>query len=349
MPASYAARLLLFLEARGVAADRALDGTGLTRGELGDPATRIPTAVIGQMLRNGVALTGEPGLGLAFGLSLKASAHGPLSLGCMTCRSMRDALALGERYMELRASPWRIRVVIEGELAIMRLVELAPITGERTLVLELVLGAMVRVGEFLLGEPPSNPAIEFWSDSPELPHHARFRDQIPRVRYGCASNEARFPAAWLDRPLALCEAVANREAVDALETERQRLDVEVHADLSDRARALLADPAHRFPDLEHAARTLAVSSRTLRRHLSDRGTPFQLLRDQLRRAHAIALVAQSTLVLDDIARALGYADRRSFLRAFARWTGETPSSFRRNHPATCALSADDACTASQRR
>jgi AraC-like DNA-binding protein len=148
---------------------------------------------------------------------------------------------------------------------------------------------------------------------------------------------------------ASCEAVANREAVDALETERRRLDADVHADLSDRARALLADPAHRFPDLERAARALAVSSRTLRRHLSDRGTPFQLLRDQLRRAHAIALVEQSTLVLDDIARALGYADRRSFLRAFARWTGETPSSFRRNHPATHALPAHDACTAPPRR
>lgn len=348
MPASYAARLVLFLESRGVAAEGVLDGTSLSRAALDDPGLRIPTEVLGQMLRNGAALTGDAGLGLALGLSLNVSSHGPLGLAAMTCGSLRGALALGERYMELRASPWRIRVEVQGDLAIMRLVELASIAGERTLVLELVLGAMIRLGEFLLGEPPTHPAIEFWSDSPEQPHHARFAGQIPRVRYNCASNEARFPASWLDRPLALREAVTNREAVHALETERRRLGP--REDLLARTRELLGDPAHRFPDLEHAARTLGVSSRTLRRHLSDRGTPFQLLRDQLRRDHAIALIEQSSLVLDEVASALGYADRRSFLRAFARWTGQTPTSFRRGpRLAPRAMPGGDAGLDSQRR
>jgi AraC-like DNA-binding protein len=210
----------------------------------------------------------------------------------------------------------------------MRFIELVPLTGvARTVVLESVLGAAIRLGEFMLGEPFTHPAIEFWSDSPELPHHARFRDRVPRVRYGCPTNEARFPASWLDRPLALREPVANREAVTVLEAERRVLAP--GDDLVERTRALLSNPANGFPDLEQAAERLGASSRTLRRHLSRGGTTFQALRDEVRRARAITLLEQSPLAVDDIARELGYADAAGFVRAFQRWTGETPSNYRR--------------------
>jgi AraC-like DNA-binding protein len=327
VPASYAARFVTMLEARGVDSERVLAGTGYTRAQLDDPTMRMPIAVVADMLVTGTEITGDPSLGLELGLGLKASSHGQLGFALITCNSLGEALAVSERYMELRASPWGIRMIIEGDTAIMRFVEGVSVGAGRAVVLEAVLGAVIRLGEFMLGEPFTHPDIEFWSDSPEPPHHARFRDRVPRVRYNCKTIEARFPARWLARPLVLCEPIANREAISALENERRLLDPS--EDLVARTRALLSDPANRFPDLEQVAGRLGVASRTLRRQLSKRDTTFQALRDELRRAHAITLLEQSAVGIDQVARELGYADAATFVRAFHRWTGESPSAYRR--------------------
>jgi len=327
VPVSYAARFVAMLNSRGFTAAQVLAGTGHTLGQLDDPGARMSLAAAAQMMWNGVELTRDESLGLELGLSLKASSHGWLGLALITCNSLRDAILLGERYMEVRASPWRIRLVVEGDTAIMRFVEIASIGAMRTVVLEVVLGAVIRLGEFMLGERFTHPAIEFWSDSPEPPYHRRFRDQVPRARYRCSTNEARFPARWLDRPLALREPVAHREAVSALENERKLIDPS--DDLLERTRAVLSNPANGFPDLEQAAARLLVSSRTLRRHLSRSGTTFHALRDEVRRAHAITLLEHSQLAIDEVARALGYSDGAGFVRAFQRWTGATPSTYRK--------------------
>jgi AraC-like DNA-binding protein len=327
VPASYAARFIALVETHGVTAEQLLVGTGWTRGQLDEASARMSVAALTQVFANAMRLTNDPSLGLEFGLSLKASSHGQLGIALMTCRSLRDAIQLSERYMEVRAMPWRVQLVVEGDRAIMRFIEIARAEQMRWMLLETVLGAVIRLGEFMLGVPFAHPEIEFRYDAPSLPHHARFTDQVPRVVYDVPENQAIFPASWLDRPLALCEPVTNREAISALENERRILHVS--EDLLERARAVLADPQHGFPGLEQVARQLSVSSRTLRRHLRERGKTFQELRDAARRARAIVLLEESKLAIDDVARALGYADTTGFIRAFQRWTGEAPSAFRK--------------------
>jgi AraC-like DNA-binding protein len=327
VPVSYAARLVAMMEARGFTAEQLLARTGLTRAQLEDPAARMSFAAATQLLENGMELARDESIGLELGLALKASSHGLLGMALITCNSLRDAILLGERYMEVRASPWRIQLIVEGDTAIMRFIEIVEVGAMRWVLLEAVLGAVIRLGEFMLGEPFTHPDIEFWSDSPPRPHHARFRDQVPRVRYDAPAIQALFPASWLERPLALREPVANREAISALETERRMLDA--GDDLLERARALLSNPDQGFPGLEEAASRLSVSSRTLRRHLRGRGTTFQELRDEVRRARSVMLLEQSKLGIHEVARALGYADSAGFVRAFQRWTGETPSAYRK--------------------
>jgi AraC-like DNA-binding protein len=327
VPVSYAARLVAILEERGFTAEQALVRTGLTRAQLADPMARMSFEATSQLLWNGVELAKDESIGLELGLSLKASSHGWLGMALITCNSLRDAITLGEKYMEVRAAPWRVQLLVEGDTAIMRFVELVALGPMRAVLLECVLGATIRLGEFMLGEPFHHPDIEFWSDSPPRPHHARFADQVPRVRYDAPANQALFPASWLDRPLALREPVANREAISALETERRMLDPS--DDMVERARALLSNPDHGFPGLEEAAGKLSVSSRTLRRHLRSHGLTFQSLREEVRRARSIVLLEQSKLAIADVARSLGYADSAGFVRAFQRWTGETPAHYRK--------------------
>ena len=327
VPVSYGARFVANLEQRGFAAAEVLAGTGVTPAQLTDSSARISLAAVSQLLANGVELARDESLGLELGLALKASSHGWLGLALITCNSLREAIMLGERYMEVRAGAWRIQLIVDGDTAVMRFIEVISIGAMRTVMLEAVLGAVARLCEFLVGESVAQPAIEFWSDSPALPHHARFRDHLPRIRYNCPTNQAMFPASWLDRPLALSEPIANREAISALESESRVIDP--RDDLLERTRALLSTVANGFPSLEDVATQLSVSSRTLRRHLSRRGTTFYALRDDVRRVRGTALLEQSNLTIYDIALTLGYADGAGFVRAFQRWAGETPSNYRK--------------------
>jgi AraC-like DNA-binding protein len=97
-------------------------------------------------------------------------------------------------------------------------------------------------------------------------------------------------------------------------------------DLLGRVRALLS--AGGTFGLVDVAQALHVSPRTLRRRLSDHGVTFHALVSDARRTEAIRLLRHSVLTVEQIGEQLGYADAGNFCRAFKRWTGQTPGTYR---------------------
>jgi AraC-like DNA-binding protein len=328
VPAVYAARFIELLRARGVDIEAVLRGTGVTHAVVDDPNGHVSLASMALLLWSGVRIADDPSLGLELGLELQPTTHGPLGVALISCDSLGDAIRLGERYIVQRSVGWGIRLVVEGEWAILRFDERIHLGPVRMFALELVLGGIVRLGELTLGVSFADSEVEFHADYPEQPHHARFRHRLPRILYDQPALHARFPASWLQRPLSWRDPVVKRAAVVALEDERRVLGSDV-TDFVARTRALLAETGRAPPDLDRAAELLAVSARTLRRHLSREGVTFQELREEARRARALDLLAASALSLDDIASELGYGGAASFTRAFVRWTGETPGEHRR--------------------
>ncbi len=80
--------------------------------------------------------------------------------------------------------------------------------------------------------------------------------------------------------------------------------------------------------LPAVARATGMSIRTLRRRLTERGTSYQGLVDELRRDLACARLRHSDDSVARIADFLGFASVSAFQRAFQRWTGLTASSYR---------------------
>lgn len=77
------------------------------------------------------------------------------------------------------------------------------------------------------------------------------------------------------------------------------------------------------------AQALGVSLRSLRRQLKAEDIQPQTVLEDVRRTYATELLKDTTLSTDEIAARLGYAEERSFRRAFARWTGMSPAQARR--------------------
>jgi AraC-like DNA-binding protein len=77
-----------------------------------------------------------------------------------------------------------------------------------------------------------------------------------------------------------------------------------------------------------AAQALKVTPRTLMRRLESEDTSFQDIKDGLRRDLAIRDLQEGLKSIDDISHEIGFSSSANFHRAFRRWTGVTPRSYR---------------------
>jgi AraC-like DNA-binding protein len=75
---------------------------------------------------------------------------------------------------------------------------------------------------------------------------------------------------------------------------------------------------------------LGVSERTMQRRLAENGRNFMDILDDFRREESARLLCDQRLALVEVASKLGYSEQTSFTRAFKRWTGATPGSWRRD-------------------
>ncbi len=84
-----------------------------------------------------------------------------------------------------------------------------------------------------------------------------------------------------------------------------------------------------MPELEDISHSLAIAPRTLRRKLLDEGTSVRQIKEAIRRDFALKLLTNEHLSVQEIAEQSGFAEAAAFCRAFKRWTGESPSRWRR--------------------
>ena len=80
--------------------------------------------------------------------------------------------------------------------------------------------------------------------------------------------------------------------------------------------------------LSETAQALGMSRRTLTRRMEEDGTSFQAIKDALRRDIAIRDLREGRKSIEEISQDVGFSSAANFHRAFRRWTGSTPRSYR---------------------
>jgi AraC-like DNA-binding protein len=163
---------------------------------------------------------------------------------------------------------------------------------------------------------------------------ARSRD-VPEIedRLACefrcnpSRNAIAFPAAVLDRPVASSNRLLFRLLGGYLDRVRAAPRASIVERVEDYVRGALASGAC---SIEHCARKLDTSVRTLQANLGDHGLKFSDILERQRIELARSHLGRERLSLDEVAAQLGYAEQSSFGRAFKRWTGVTPQQYRRS-------------------
>jgi AraC-like DNA-binding protein len=326
VPLLLVTQLVELVERWHIPAEELLSGAGLTDKALEDPFGRFPITKMGDLFERARLLTGEPGLGYYSGLQARASGYGTMGLAIQSTSSVREALAIAVKFAPLFSTALSLHVRFDGDLATLRLEENVDLGAARDIVLIRMMLGLQTIHGALTGrrtDVSADLAIA------EPAYQSRFAHLVPNWRFGRPANRMMLDSATLDSPIVTADPNGLRVARTLCEQALEELGFD--GGLIEAVRRLLAKDTDGFRSVEEVAARMHVSARTLKRRLAAQGSSFSALAEGERREKAIALLRSLHLSIADIADRLGYSTASAFIRAFHRWTGVTPASYRRMH------------------
>ncbi|PXX66819.1 AraC family transcriptional regulator [Nocardia tenerifensis] len=90
--------------------------------------------------------------------------------------------------------------------------------------------------------------------------------------------------------------------------------------------------AERWPTADEVAKRLSMSPQTVRRKLGEEGTSITQIREDILRDAAVASLVRGDETVESLSARLGFSEPSAFRRAFRRWTGSPPGSYRGASP-----------------
>lgn len=320
-------RKVLSVADDGIDKDALLRSVGLDPTGPVDPAAMIPAADYYALLEKLLALDPEPAtLPLRAGASMRCGDYGAFGLAWKSARDLRRSYARAERYARVLSSVATYEVEPVADGAFLHLRREGPrhpgmrFSNEATIAGIDAISRQVTTGDF-------RPlAVHFRHPAPRSVRHHAAHFGCP-VQFGSDRDALLVSAENLQAPNRLGDAsisrffkthldheVAQLQGVESLD--RQVLDL------------VLRDLSGGVPQVSDVAQQLCLSARTLQRRLADTRHSFQSLVDEARRRLATRLLGETAYSLSEVAFMTGFADQSAFTRAFKRWEGQTPRSYR---------------------
>ena len=319
--------VLVAAAALGLDRDALASEAGLDPAALADPDARVPLAA---HLRLWTQLARQP-VGLELGARLGLAGMGVIGYAMQHGATVADALAWQHRFRAVIHPDVVPALERRGALAMLAR-PVAPAFVRLREPVEAQAAAIVSVIRTLTGKPVAPVQVAFPMVRPADPGRQERFLGCP-VAWSAPRLEVGFDAAILDLPLPRSEP--RLFGYLARRAEELHAALPVESSWSARARRELgACLAHGEPRLGELARRLGVSDRTLHRRLDAEHTGFAALLDEARRERALLLVEDRTLAVGELAFLLGYSEPAAFIRAFRRWTGDTPTGYRARAVAT---------------
>lgn len=303
----------------GVAPTVLLRGSGLTPRDLADHRREVTAQQELRVVRN--LLTAAPAMtGVRVGTRYHASTFGPLGFALMSSATLGDAANLTFRFLDLSFTFCVPTARTDGDQVVIGVDHGDLPTDVRGFLVERDLTAVWTVLREIAGGAPRLTSLSL-PFAPGEPAAVRSAFGItPSAADGRA--ELRLDAAWFDLPLpqANAHAFAMAEALcrDLVANRRSRTGA------AEEVRILVAQRLANGAPMGAVAAALGLSERSLRRHLTEAGTSYRAVLEEVRRSAAEELLARPGLTVDDVARELGYAEATSFGAAYRRWTGRSP-------------------------
>ena len=315
------------LRRRRLPVDGVLKEVGLQRADLANPEGRLPYASAVRLIERAAILAGDASYGLHLAASLDAREYGLLGFLALNSPTLMDAMINVQRFYKILREDGQFEIERpDGEVAL-RLRESDPALRGLRHNVDFTIGMIVRGCRELTRQAICPVRVEFM--------HAEPTEQLEYADIlGCP---VKFQAEWTsliydEETTRLPVQGANAKLLPVLELACQKVVGPPTAAGQDLVREVRQLIIERLPtgsaNFDAIAEVLKMSSKTLERRLGERGQSFSALLDATRYETVKHYLEETDMRLSQVAYMAGYTDPATLVRAFKRWTGDTPMQFR---------------------
>jgi AraC-like DNA-binding protein len=315
------------VEQAGASAVPLLRAARLEPAQLDSEEACLPRAEVYRLCELAVELTRDPALGLHWAEHLCEKTFNPISHLIAHSSTLRQGLQSLLEFHRLlsHASSFSLHER-DGKVTLRS----ARLTGE-SLVMQRLAAEMLVTGLYRIIRS-FKPGARLDKVSFEYPAPS-YQQEYTRVFERAERFDQPFTGIVFDQ--ALMDAVSPHKDEDVhnalrVIAERRILRLTKREPFAARVRDLLVQQqgtAHRM-EMESVARSLDMSARSLRRRLVAEGTSYNAVVKEALAIIAKQLLRSRQLTIQETAYEMGFAETSTFHRAFKRWTGMTPNTFR---------------------
>jgi AraC-like DNA-binding protein len=312
----------------GQSPGRLLEQVGLEASALRDPDAYVPYEKVAELFRVAAECCDDELFGIKLSAPQGRRTLGLLGLFISSQPTIGAAMAFAGRYTHFHASGVRLSQTDMGSFSV---IELSFDLPERIGLEQLRQHAVGLLSRLLARMAPPG-----WR-----PLKILLRQREPSAGRGEMERFFGCPVSFeseLDG-LMLQNAILRQPPAVSTEQMRKLLDEHVRTMESQYPGSIVDQAAHIIGtllplsecSLEAVARLLDLHPRVLQQRLTAQGTTYQRILDETRLDIARQHLQYTRTPLTDLALNLGFAELAVFSRAFRRWTGISPSNWRKAH------------------
>ena len=291
---------------------------------MNNPDKRVPYRTMDLLRAKAVEMSGDPCFGLKIGCGWHPSYHGALGYAWLASATLRNALERLSRYLQVISDAGGLELK-ENADGLSMTFNVKETTVDSAALEDMVLAQFITMCRLNCGEELNPVSVSFTHSIPACAgsHYALFRCPI---EFQAADLRITLSLDAVDKRLTtsnptlvqlseqfMIEYLARRE--NASVTQRVQNAIMKRLPSGDATDAAISED-------------LYISTRTLQRRLKHEGTTFKSILGEVRRELADKYICDDSLSLSEISFLLGFSNISSFSRAFKRWTGFAPSTYR---------------------
>lgn len=307
---------------------RVLEELGLGPKLFDSPDNRITLLARGRLLERCATVSGCPHFGLLVGRRDGLGTLGIVGLLARHAPDVGTALQRLVRHFHLHAQGVEVGLLAEGGQALFSYAIVEKGVHAVDHAGDGAVAAQLNIMRELCGADFKPVSAWFVHPAPENAEPYRDFFQV-RLRFDAPTYGLEFSSSWLTRRL----PATDEELSKLIEEKVNDLELREATSFSVTVQRLMQTTlAFDKVDARSVASMFGMHVRTYHRRLRREGTSHQELLDGTRTSLARNLLGYSSKDIAEISELLGYAEPRSFIRAFKRWSGVTPARWRRNQP-----------------
>lgn len=316
--------LIAILREHGIEPEPVLECFGLELRHFENPDAEQPFIAVSRFYKRCVELTGCEHLGLLVGKRADPSSLGIAGFMLRTAQDVDMALQALARHLDLHDQGGVVTLNTIDEFTSLGYALHLPGVSTTDQIYDQSITIACNIMRSLCGED--------WNPTEVLLSRSKPRDTAPYkqvfrapVRFNATESAIVFPTRWLKHKLPSKDPLLFVYLEQKAAELRKNKEMELIGQLHRFVRGTLITKACAAGE---AAQHIGVHERTLNRRLRERGTSFRNEVNVVRYAMARSFLANSKATNAEIALALGYTDATTFIHAFKRWSGMSPSQWR---------------------